>query len=120
MNNEFGFTCLACGQFRPGPEGAHSEAECLRVQMDSLRRQLAVVTAEMDEWRERRDNLKQTCDDRGVALEKAEAERDRLREALGDACSHISAARHCGITVSPARLSRWESALKGDERGQDD
>lgn len=51
MNNECGFTCLACGQFRPGPEGAHSEAECLRVQMDSLRRQLAAVTAERDRYK---------------------------------------------------------------------
>jgi hypothetical protein len=33
MSNECGFTCLGCGQFRPGPEGAHSEAACLRVQL---------------------------------------------------------------------------------------
>lgn len=32
-SHECGFTCLACGQFRPGPEGAHSEAACLRVQI---------------------------------------------------------------------------------------
>ena len=46
MSNECGFTCRACGQFRPGPEGAHSESECLRVQLAAKDAEIAALKAE--------------------------------------------------------------------------
>jgi hypothetical protein len=39
-NHECGFTCRACGQFRPGSEGAHSESACLRVQLAAANEQV--------------------------------------------------------------------------------
>jgi len=53
-SHECGFTCLACGQFRPGPEGAHSEAACLRVQLAAANERVGeverVLKSLRDEW----------------------------------------------------------------------
>lgn len=51
-SHECGFTCLACGQFRPGPEGAHSEAACLRVQLAAANERAEKLEAQMVELRE--------------------------------------------------------------------
>ena len=53
-SHECGFTCLACGQFRPGPEGAHSEAACLRVHLAAANERVGeverVLKSLRDEW----------------------------------------------------------------------
>jgi primosomal protein N'' len=111
------------------PDGyeAADEIVRLRAEKDEYEREMAALLSEREVFKERAAHEAQIAADYAKWLKAAEAERDRLRDALTDCANDLEAeivARYDGILHYPSQRVKYDldmstvekarAALKGD------